>query len=242
MAKKKKQTEVRVRKFSLITYHDEETIKEVLLNRPTRAACYILHDRDVNKDGTPKEPHYHIMLSTKNAATLGQVRRWFPDNQNTLAQVLKDDEQCAKYLTHEGGTANKAPYDRDAIKELGEGMECFRRAACSSGRGAETVEDLINDINNGVSEREMHRRYGRDYIIYREKWHTAAACVRAEERPKATHDEQTMKVERQWNMICELFREGVINAYEFAGFERQFGVNQYNPYASNKNMIEIAKE
>lgn len=243
MAKKaKKNTQARSRKFSLVTYHDEKTIEEVLSKRPVRAAAYITHDRDVNKDGTLKEKHVHIMLCTTNGATLAQVRRWFPETQNTLAQLLGDDEAMEKYLTHEGQTADKAPYPVEAIRTWGEGLECFRRAVKSSSRATETAEDLVNDLLNGVGTRDMVRRYGREFIIHRRAYVETAMIIKTEEQLAKSG------AQREWELIQELYDRGVLGEWDYMNFEDIYKGRkeaktesraEYNPYMSANEAHEI---
>lgn len=227
MPKTKDPMQQRSRKFCLTTYHSLEVVEGVLKNRPVRAAVYITHDKDTyteadeknnpeNVAGTLKDKHIHIMLCTYNAATLGQVRRWFPSGQNTLGQVLNDDEQMLRYLTH-ADNPEKAQYADDEVITYGEGREPFLRAALSSGRSAETAESLINDILNGASTRTLIVRYGSEYIHYRKAYHDAAHAVYFEER-----DPQRKALE-EWRKLCDLHEVGVIGEYDFARYEQMYG-------------------
>lgn len=54
----------RDRKFRLLLYPDDPThanAVSILSSSGTRFAC-ILHDRDTEDDGTPKKPHWHIVI------------------------------------------------------------------------------------------------------------------------------------------------------------------------------------
>lgn len=222
MAGKKPTTDpnsMRSRKFCLTSYHPIEVIEGVLAHRPVRAAVYIVHDKDKNDDGTDKEKHIHIMLCTNNAATLGQVRRWFPSNQNTLGQVLNDDEQMLRYLTHKDNP-EKAQYSDEEVITFGEGREPFLRAALSSGRSTETIENLIDDINEGVSRRDMLRRYGRDFVINEGTYRRFANSLRMEENPDSAY-----RAQEEWKKLCSLHDVGIIGDYEFARYEQMFGAN-----------------
>ena len=222
MAGKKPTTDpnsMRSRKFCLTSYHPIEVIEGVLAHRPVRAAVYIVHDKDKNDDGTDKEKHIHIMLCTYNAATLGQVRRWFPSNQNTLGQVLNDDEQMLRYLTHKDNP-EKAQYSDEEVITFGEGREPFLRAALSSGRSAETAENLINDILENVSVRELVRRYGKEYCVNRNHYYAVAHMIQAQE-----HSNSLYKAQEEWKKLCSLHDVGIIGDYEFARYEQMFGAN-----------------
>lgn len=225
----------RSRKFCLTSYHPVEVIEGVLAHRPVRAAVYIVHDKDIydeedekknpdHKAGALKEKHVHILLCTNNAATLGQVRRWFPSNQNTLGQVLRDDEMMLRYLTHKDDP-EKAQYDDSEVKTFGEGKEPFIRAAFCSGHDNETVEDLINDINSGVDRRTLMRRYGREYVKNENTYRRFAYALEREENPNSAY-----RAQQEWRKLCELHDVGVISDYDFARYEQYYGVQ--NPLFS----------
>lgn len=212
---KGKPKEQRVRKLCLITYHDRETIEGVLQNRPVRAAAYIYHDKDVNEDGTPKPAHWHIMLCANNAVTVGQVRRWFPPHQNTLGQVMEDDERAEGYLTHEN-EPDKVKYSRDDIVLYGQGWKPFHAAWTSSNRDNEAVEIMLDDIIDGVSKRTMCRRYGRDYIRNQRAYDAYARQMAYEER------RATQGALDEWQMLCYLHERGTITDYELVRYESMY--------------------
>ena len=39
--------------------------------------AYILHDKDIKEDGTPKEPHWHIELRLTRGRRLTDIASWF---------------------------------------------------------------------------------------------------------------------------------------------------------------------
>lgn len=240
-------TEVRSRKFSLVSYLPRDIIEGVLAHRPVRTAVYILHDRDLwtaedeKKDsehvaGTLKDPHFHILLCTRNASTLGQVRRWFKyvdSDQNTLGQVLDDDEGALRYLTHKDDP-DKAQYADEEVIEYGEGKDPFLRASSSSGRDCEMVEHLIDDINNGEPLRLMARYYGKDFVKNYARYREYAELVRRQENPEVYN-----RANRQWTQICTLWKEGVILDVDFYRYGDQFGLakEQIDEYIQQNRWI-----
>lgn len=232
MAKQLNPDQQRSRKFALTSYLPLSMIEGVLEHRPVRSAVLILHDKDTytaedevkeaeHKAGTPKDPHYHILLATNNAATLGQVKRWFKyvdSDQNTLGQVLNDDERMLRYLTHKDDP-EKYQYREEEIKEYGEGKETFLRASLSSGRSTETIENLIDDINANTPRRTMLRRYGRDFILNEDRYRRFAYNMATEEKPNSTQQRT-----EEWQKICDLFSSGVFNEYDLARYAQHFGV------------------
>lgn len=78
-----------------------------------------LHDKDVNDDGTPKKPHYHVYLIFDNTYTYSyakdiydEIGAVFPDLARTV--IIKNLPACIKYLTHEN-KPDKAQYDKSGI-------------------------------------------------------------------------------------------------------------------------------
>lgn len=174
---------VRSRNFRLITYADRLGIDLVVAMHLNQIKAYsaIYHDkdtwmaddekRDINhKEGTFKEPHYHIVLCLYNATTVSAVKRWFyglkDDNGetvNTLGQVSKDINADFDYLTHTDSKSislGKVVYDEDLI--FGHNLSYFKGSAqCMF----DTSQHIIEDMQKGTSYEIMWRRYGRDFIL-----------------------------------------------------------------------------
>lgn len=125
----KKQVKIRtaniVQQAKFIT---EEKIKSVVNSyKVIKKWAYILHDKDTNKDGTPKEPHYHIVLSINPAVDIERVAEWFgvPTNLIGIPKGSKGKYginaflDCSKYLTHEDEKQQeqgKHHYSDDEVK------------------------------------------------------------------------------------------------------------------------------
>lgn len=65
----------RDRPFDCVCYTTEEQLIEFLdtYKSQIRNYAYAFHDKDVNEDGKPKEPHYHLLLYMHNGHTLSAV-------------------------------------------------------------------------------------------------------------------------------------------------------------------------
>lgn len=163
----------RVRSFSLSTYLTKSEVAEVLRkhDRQIRAFAYILHDRDINKDGSPKPRHIHILIRTVNSRTVDDVRNWFKgpvDDRglpvNTLGQVMHDIGSSFEYLTHDTEaaiSAGKFRYDPAGI--VSNDVEYFKG---TSERDEDNISLAVIDLCNGVPLRDVALRYGRDFIIH----------------------------------------------------------------------------
>lgn len=156
------------RKWSLVTYLPRETLLARLssLSGKVIAYAFILHDKDVTSDGSPKEPHIHLLLRTAYPLNLSTVRRWFAalDDDGkpitTTAQVCNDLDGAFQYLTH-ANDPQKFQYDPDDIVCTDISAFCLDDGAPSDDMAA-----ALADLLAGVPLRDVAARYGRDFIIH----------------------------------------------------------------------------
>lgn len=106
----------RVRNVATIVYLDSvdpEYIENLRLQH-VRALLSPIHDKDLNKDGSPKKPHRHLMLMFDGVQTEDQVRDVFTQvlgqNCSKHLEVIKSVRGYARYLTHMDDP-DKAQYD-----------------------------------------------------------------------------------------------------------------------------------
>lgn len=172
----------RARKFSCITYCTEEQIKLSLEAHWSciRAWAYMKHDKDVNSDGTTKEPHYHVVVWLYNASTVGRVRRWFralDDKQQeitTTAQPCKDVVFAYEYLYHRN--------DPDKYQYNEKDIQCSDRDLFKSDDPDDNAVNALNDILYGVPLQEVMQRYGRDAIYHYSHLRQIVCDIRAMEK------------------------------------------------------------
>lgn len=171
----------RYRKFSCITYLNEEQINNCLSKHKTqmRAYAFRLHDKDTKEDGTLKEPHTHLIIITHNACTLSAVRRWFDgfikDGKEitTTAQYCTDVYQAYKYLTHSTAQAiadGKYRYDDSFLRVYNAGY--FQADEESS---FDNIQLCVNMAINGSSLDDIFRVGGRDLIIH---WNNTKSFIK----------------------------------------------------------------
>lgn len=113
MAAKKKGIEART--FNIMQYLNHPTTGEILLSEETIQEAlnkyktisewaYIIHDRDIKEDGTPKPPHFHVVIRTSgNATPVSSIASWFkvPENFVDIPKGIGAFMDCVAYLTHE---------------------------------------------------------------------------------------------------------------------------------------------
>lgn len=85
--------------------------------------CYVYHDKDINPDGTKKEPHYHIMWSYDGPQTQKQAEEIgkLIGVKNGIVQPVNSIKGMYRYFTHKDNP-EKYQY-KEAIIKIGNGFE-----------------------------------------------------------------------------------------------------------------------
>lgn len=100
----------------------EETIRQVLADHSNciEKYAYILHDKDIDENGNPVSPHFHIILkfNKDDGRTLKHVSSWFGIEEQYVSKSTsksknKYQDMC-KYLIHMG-KEDKHQYDPSLV-------------------------------------------------------------------------------------------------------------------------------
>lgn len=150
--------------LSLISYATEEEIWGLLQH--AKHWCYAFHDKDVKEDGTPKEPHWHIVCTFAREKSCAWARKQIASatGQNTLAQPIQHDlADTVEYLWHQNDS-DKFQYSRDIVKwdDVTYWAHRLGESESTPNPNDEFMDDLL--AVNGFSVELMARRYGRDFI------------------------------------------------------------------------------
>ena len=128
--------------------------------------AWILHDKDVKEDGTPKAKHYHIAIYFKNARRWTAVKDMFDvsgltEDTTILGQIpLKTVKECALYLVHANDN-NKYKYPLAEVN-----TDSLNWWYGKDGIAQEKDLNLLDDLMNGNKTYfEMAQSYGRDYML-----------------------------------------------------------------------------
>ena len=130
--------------------------------------AYILHDRDVKDDGTPKEPHYHFLFVLNRSRRLADIQSSMKKTLqgNVMLQSCHSVSDSYGYFTHENEDS-KASYDESSIVSS---ADKFYWKADSSSTDCVTSCDSIMlaylDLLNSMPLTECAKKYGRDFIIH----------------------------------------------------------------------------
>jgi hypothetical protein len=90
---------------------------EILKKSGVQAAISPLHDKDLNPDGSPKKPHWHILLVYAGPKTLGSVKEFCETFGGVQPQAIESVRGYYRYLTHKDNP-EKAQYDEREVKVL----------------------------------------------------------------------------------------------------------------------------
>lgn len=129
----------------------------------------IYHDKDLKEDGSPKEPHFHTILTFENPHYLAGVSRMCRtllegDNSTVLVEPVHDKCQAFLYLTHETEECieeGKPLYDPSLL--LSNDLPYYQQWALSDGDNERTTEHFICDLLT-LTPFQMALKWGRDYI------------------------------------------------------------------------------
>lgn len=189
--------------ISCVTYATIDQLRAVIAQHSDQVqdCICILHDKDLKEDGSPKESHLHFLLSLTTSREISEVCGWLKkctDEKgqavNTFGEPVLSTSGSLAYLTHEG-QETKHQYNESDIVILrgskehwltleGEVERNTRRAQekqAKKDEQSEEIDQLIQDCIENKPEREMARKYGRDYIRNRRTYREFAAIVQYQE-------------------------------------------------------------
>lgn len=163
----------RPRQFSLITYLPEFELKLCIQAHieQIRSWAYAYHDKDTKEDGSPKEPHFHLILVTHNGHSVSAIRRWFKGHLDdkgqeitTTAQPCLDVFEMYDYLTHSTPDAKadgKYQYDKSIVQS-----NDFKYFELAKGYDEDNILIATEELLKGANPRDLGKRYGRDFILH----------------------------------------------------------------------------
>lgn len=109
----------RMRNFATMVYPESapENWRDLLSERRIPAFISPLHDRDINPNGEPKKPHYHVMLMFEGKKSEAQAREIFDQIGGVGLEKVDSLRGYSRYLCHLDNP-EKAQYDQGAVKCL----------------------------------------------------------------------------------------------------------------------------
>lgn len=111
--------ERRARNFATVIYPESAPSNFQDVIRDLKAPCALspLHSNDINPDGTPKKPHFHLILAFDGPKSLSSVRDLISPTGAVGLEIVESLRGYTRYLCHLDNP-EKAQYDI-------EGVQCF---------------------------------------------------------------------------------------------------------------------
>ena len=114
-------------------------------------ACSPLHDKDVNDDGTPKKPHWHLLLAFHGKQSSTQIKLIAKALGTSVFKKCHDTRATCRYFLHMDNP-EKAPYNRQDIR-AGGGFDLENALKMTTSE----VEAIMGEVerlifDNGISE------------------------------------------------------------------------------------------
>ena len=119
MAEQKKKDE-RKRNYATLVYPDSapENWQEILSELKIPVFISPLHDKDVNADGKPKKPHYHVQFIFDGKKSDDQFKEIIAKFGGVGVEDVQSLRGYARYLCHLDNP-DKAQYNTSMVKALG---------------------------------------------------------------------------------------------------------------------------
>lgn len=110
----------RTRTYATIIYAESAPKDWQEILEAEHIPCHIspLHDKDINKDGTLKKPHFHVMLMFDSVKTRKQVEKIFNKIGGVGVEAVNSPRAYARYLCHLDNP-DKAQYPIEEVVSYG---------------------------------------------------------------------------------------------------------------------------
>lgn len=131
------------RKFFFVCYPESCDIDSSIISSGADKYAYILHDADVDDNGTPKKLHYHVYIEYKNARQPSTISKNFNIAENNI-EYCKSTRGCIRYLVHMNHK-EKHQYNKELIESNGLDIDKFLDATTEGDR-VEEILDLIEKL------------------------------------------------------------------------------------------------
>ena len=114
-----KKSNVKKRNWAFVLYPESapENWREVLQQTGLQCAVSPLHDKDVNADGEPKKPHWHVIVTYSGPTSFNVVNALCGSLNAPIPQALEQVRGYYRYLTHKDNP-EKAQYDENDIQSI----------------------------------------------------------------------------------------------------------------------------
>ena len=169
----KRKAAQRARSYATIVYPDSASADWMEKLEELHVPCLIspLHDKDINPDGTPKKPHFHVLLLFESVKSPQQVKEMLKKVKSVGCEKVNSVRGYTRYLCHLDNP-EKHQYNPAGVQSLG-GADYQSIVELASDR-RETSREIISfcreyGIISFSSLIEYADAYREDWLVYLSK-------------------------------------------------------------------------
>lgn len=102
MSEKNTKSAARTRNYATIVYQESapKNWQEIISESKIPVFISPLHDKDVNPNGEPKKPHFHVMVMYEGPKTKEQATEFFKSFGGVGCEVVNSIRGYSRYLLH----------------------------------------------------------------------------------------------------------------------------------------------
>ena len=147
-----KKSNSRTRNFATVVYPESapENWQTILADLKIPAFISPLHDSDVNANGEPKKPHYHVMFMYDGVKTEEQVSSAIAEIGGVGCEKINSVRSYARYLCHLDNP-DKHQYNPEDVKQFS-GADYFSCIGSVADKYKAIREMIVWCHENGVTE------------------------------------------------------------------------------------------
>lgn len=136
----------RTRNYATVVYPESAPEEWYRIIADSKIPVFIspLHDNDINADGEPKKPHYHVLVMYDSVKTQEQAREYFAAFGGVGCEVVNSLRGYARYLCHLDNP-EKHQYSIDDVRAYG-GADYIQAIGCAADK-AKAIREMVNWIN-----------------------------------------------------------------------------------------------
>lgn len=151
----------------IVTYATESEFEPLL--EACKHYAYVYHDKDET------DAHYHIIAIFDKWKSFNTVKGYIQSEQNTFDKEFNGNVgEMLDYFTH-NGIPDKAQYDKSSIVY---DDKSYWSKKLDSQINQDTEQFLDDLLQGNLSELEMARKYGKDYIRNHQRYRDFSSLVR----------------------------------------------------------------
>lgn len=140
-----------------LEYMPQDVVEAGLDHNAVKDYAYILHDKDVQSEGSPAAAHWHIMIRFKNPVPTESLCTWFQIKPNQIEKIKGCFGDAVAYLTHKN-RPDKYQYLDEEIKSNYDFAVEVEKALLKK-KVSERKEEIIELIRSGIVREYNYTEY-----------------------------------------------------------------------------------